>query len=143
MPEIIFAFRVIKVKRTPKIREKINTWIVKFSFKNMSQLKSAAFWVYLEISPPATSSRITPIPGWRNLETAKPITKAKVVITSKYNKAFPPTRPTFFKFPILTIPKLMVKKMMGWINSLTKLINIPLNISLKEGPKLISVPSRE
>ena len=43
MPEIIFAFRVMKVKRTPKIREKINTWIVKFSFKNMSQLKSAAF----------------------------------------------------------------------------------------------------
>ena len=126
----------------PKKIENPNTCTVKFSFKKPIQENPAAFWVYLEISPPAISSLITPIPGSINVETANPINKATVVTTSKYKSAFPPTRPTFFKLPIFTIPKLIVKKIMGLMNSLTKLIKTPLKTSLSVGPKLKSTPSR-
>jgi hypothetical protein len=42
---------------------------------------------------------------------------------------------------MLTIPKLIVKKIMGWMKSLTRLMKIPEKSSLKVGPKDKSVPN--
>jgi hypothetical protein len=48
----------------------------------------------------------------------------------------PPT--DLFRSPILTMPKVMVRKMMGLIRSLTALINMPARNSLRVEPMFIS-----
>ena len=49
--------------------------------------------------------------------------------------------PIIFRSPILTMPKVMVRKMMGLIRSLTALINMPARNSLRVEPMFISWPS--
>src|SRR6266516_1774784 len=73
------------------------------------------------------------------IATATPIIRANVVTISKYNNAFTPTRPTFFKFPMLTIPKVIVRKIIGLMKSLTVLIKIPDRNSLRVEPIVVLV----
>ncbi|MOA32268.1 hypothetical protein D3C78_1534730 [compost metagenome] len=47
---------------------------------------------------------------------------ASVVTTSKYSKALPPTRPTFFMSSMPAMPTTMVQKMIGVIIIFTSLM---------------------
>ena len=58
-------------------------------------------------------------PGFNTLATIRPMINAKVEITSKYNSALPPTRPTFFMLPAPAMPRTTVQKMIGEISILT------------------------
>jgi hypothetical protein len=77
----------------------------------------------VDISPPATAFVLRPIPGLIKFATIIPMISARVVTTSKYRIALPPTLPTFFKSPMPLIPSEIVRKMMGLINSFTISIN--------------------
>src|SRR6478672_9177238 len=54
-----------------------------------------------------------PSPGLIRLPTNKPRNNANVDITTKYNKAIPPTLPTWEAFRTEPIPSTMVQKMIG------------------------------
>lgn len=64
-----------------------------------------------------------PAPGRTRLTTSRPMPSAKVVTTSKYSSALPPTLPTFFRLPIEEMPVTTVRKTMGPITILTILMN--------------------
>jgi hypothetical protein len=67
------------------------------------------------------------------LATITPIISAKVLTISKYNKALPPTLPTFFISLMPAMPSTIVKNIIGPINIVIRLINILL-ITCAVGP---------
>ncbi|ADH08073.1 hypothetical protein BMB171_C3263 [Bacillus thuringiensis BMB171] len=85
---------------------------------------SCPLCTYCETSPPFSFEGSNPSPGRTTFATMIPIIKAAVVTISKYNSAFPPTRPTFFILPILAIPSTIVKKIIGAITILIILMNV-------------------
>ena len=67
-------------------------------------------------------SRINTI-TWLSQAAAIPMTNAKDVTISKYNKAFAPTLPAFLRSLMDAMPKVIVKNMMGLINNFMMEIN--------------------
>ena len=63
------------------------------------------------------------LPGSSHNATITPIAKERVLTISKYNSDLKPILPTFFKSPILAIPKQTVKKIIGKVKALIILIN--------------------
>ncbi len=55
-------------------------------------------------------SILKPLPGRTKLPTISPMSNAMVETTSKYRRALPPTRPTFFMSSMPAIPVTRVQK---------------------------------
>ena len=56
--------------------------------------------------------------------TASPMARAKVVTTSKYRNALPPTRPIFRTSAMLAMPSTTVRKMTGPITIFTSFTKV-------------------
>ena len=54
---------------------------------------------------------LKPLPGRTTLPTTSPMSRASVETASKYRRALPPTRPTFFMSSMPAIPVTKVQKM--------------------------------
>ena len=54
-----------------------------------------------------------PSPGRMRKASARPTTRATVVIASKYSSALPPTRPTFLRSPAPAMPCTTTQNTMG------------------------------
>ena len=80
-------------------------------------LKCAPEVVYCatDLVSSVVGSTFMPAPGWTMVTITSPISRAKVVTTSKYNRALMPTRPSFFMSPMPAMPVTTVVKMMGAI----------------------------
>ncbi|MEJ7673839.1 MAG: hypothetical protein WKF59_14365 [Chitinophagaceae bacterium] len=108
----------------PVIIAAINTCSVRLFIKKFPQLNASAVWrVYLPASI-TPSFPLSILPGCKNHAIKMPIDKARVVTTSKYINALTPTPAYFFKSPMLLMPKTIVRKIMGAINTLMMLINV-------------------
>ena len=100
--------------------------------KNSTQLMPPwAAAVYLAASAAcaadcaATEARASrPRPGWARLAAPMPMASASVVMISKYSRALPPTRPTFFRSPMPPMPSTTVRKMMGAMSILIRAMNV-------------------
>ena len=85
---------------------------------------SRLFCTYADTSPCLIRLWSRPAPGCTVLATNTPMAKASVVTDRKYSMALPPMRPNCFMSCTLPIPTTMVKKMMGAISILIRLMNV-------------------